>query len=198
MNYYFVEPREDELYHYGVRGMKWGVRKQQPISVGRRRLSQQMSLEQQKVARRAKIKKAAKVGAVVAGAALATYGVYKLHNIRMDNMAAVQRYFNTTTWNAHKSTYASRPNHPGYTIKANRYVSFSKNRLLGPQVKETVISKYSGGKSGTDTSTRYIGRGGSKFIGSKDIRNDLAWDYIGRNSRLGGTAYNVRYKLKGR
>lgn len=40
--------------------------------------------------------------------------------------------------------------------------------------------------------------GGSKFIGSKDIRNDLAWDYIGRNSRLGGTAYKVRYKLKGR
>lgn len=125
MNYYFSEPREDELYHYGVRGMKWGVRKQQPISVGRRRSSQQMSLEQQKAARRAKIKKAAKVGAVVAGAALATYGVYKVSKIRSANTTAVE------TWLL-KNGYSSTTKYADGRV--NSQLVKRSSTLLGPRL----------------------------------------------------------------
>lgn len=121
---------ENELYHFGVKGMKWGVRRNRSSFVstsGPKRLpgtyasdgngwtakakrlpgaivkkdgydksrtpkgvasltSQKSGKSKQKAAantpeakaRREKIKKAAKVGAAVAGTALAVYGVYKV------------------------------------------------------------------------------------------------------------------------
>lgn len=122
---------ENELYHFGVKGMKWGVRRNRSSFVstsGPKRLpgtyasdgngwtakakrlpgaivkkdgydkrrtpkgvasltSQKSGKSKQKVtantpeakaARKEKLKKAAKVGAAVAGTALAAYGVYKV------------------------------------------------------------------------------------------------------------------------
>ena len=70
---------KDELYHYGVAGMKWGVRKQTP-TVGRQRsfTDGHYSSEQ----RKARIKKAAKIGGAVAVTALAVYGGYKLSKLQ--------------------------------------------------------------------------------------------------------------------
>lgn len=69
--FYYRPP--DELYHYGIKGMKWGVRKQRESVGGQRSYSDGHYNEQ----RRAKIKKAAKVGAAVALTAVAAYGAYK-------------------------------------------------------------------------------------------------------------------------
>lgn len=105
--FYAVPQSSNELYHYGVKGMKWGKRKQyEPVGgLGRRmsgayqnmnnaRVARQQARQQQRSAKQAqrntpeaqaqraervaKAKKAAKIGAAVAGAALAAYGTYKL------------------------------------------------------------------------------------------------------------------------
>lgn len=68
---------QDYLMHFGVPGMKWGVRKQRLTSNVRVARSNK-SPSQQKAERKAKAKKAVKVGAVVAGSVLAAYGASKL------------------------------------------------------------------------------------------------------------------------
>lgn len=79
--FYAAPQRSDELYHYGVPGMKWGRRKARPVVTSNARRVSNTTPEQQaaqREARKAKAKKALKIGAAVAGTALAAYGTYKL------------------------------------------------------------------------------------------------------------------------
>lgn len=73
----------NELYHYGVKGMKWGHRKAPTVSTktGRNKSATNVSDSDAalKEARKAKIKKAAKIGAAVTATALVAYGAYKLN-----------------------------------------------------------------------------------------------------------------------
>ena len=78
MNYIITrtsDPRR-ELYHFGVKGMKWGHRKQTTNFQRDSSENTNKRTAEQKAARR---KKAIKIGAAVAGTALAVYGAYKLH-----------------------------------------------------------------------------------------------------------------------
>ena len=77
----------NELSHYGVRGMKWGIRKQRPMVIGRSRSKSYESADQQKAARRARAKRAAKIGAGIAVGVLAAYGAKKLYNKQVLEMA---------------------------------------------------------------------------------------------------------------
>lgn len=77
---YTVYP--DELCHFGVKGMKWGVRKRRPTSSvsmnGAKKTKKQRPNDQGvESARRSKMKKAVKIGAAAAGTALVIYGAYK-------------------------------------------------------------------------------------------------------------------------
>lgn len=73
----------DYLMHYGVPGMKWGVRKQRVTSgkTNRRSSKTSMSEADRKARRRRNIK-------ITAGVALAAYGAHKLYTGRLNNPAA--------------------------------------------------------------------------------------------------------------
>lgn len=86
---YVQYPYCNELYHYGVPGMKWGHRKAQPPAVTNARVRYKQAKDEYKQAKKdavtpeqraARRKKALVIGTAVAGTALAAYGAYKLNN----------------------------------------------------------------------------------------------------------------------
>ena len=71
-----------ELYHHGVKGMKWGVRRAQKRA-DRETRDAALTPEQQK--KRANVKKGIGIAAAVAGTALAAFGGYKLNKAINDH-----------------------------------------------------------------------------------------------------------------
>ena len=79
----------DELYHHGVKGMKWGVVRKHDTTSGLHRGSQESSTKSDKTNNRSKNtiqkeglsskqKNAIKIGAAAVGTTLAIYGTYKI------------------------------------------------------------------------------------------------------------------------
>ena len=113
-NIYTIDGKEFELKHYGVKGMKWGRRKVRPEPVGVSRRGGKASTDSPeaqaaaKEARRAKAKRAVKIGAAVVAAGMAVYGAKKLHDAVRDKnyeyrmeqgSKAIDAYIKkTTTW----------------------------------------------------------------------------------------------------
>lgn len=90
MNYKLVY--SDELYHHGVKGMKWGVRRQNKTSAGhgQNTASRGAASPEQ---RKARIKKAAKIGVAVAGTALAAYGGYKVYKLQGEAVTSLGKKY---------------------------------------------------------------------------------------------------------
>lgn len=79
----YILTSNGELYHAGVKGMKWGVRRYQKkdgslTPAGKKRYNDPESKSEQEQ-KKSRIKKIAIAGGVVAGTALAAIGAYKLN-----------------------------------------------------------------------------------------------------------------------
>jgi hypothetical protein len=163
----------NELMHYGVPGMKWGHRKARyyettgngqrtsgGTSVGTNRsaratkgsstssstkTTKKQLTPEQKAARR---KKALKVGAAVAGTALAAYGTYKLaqHVSNKRNQAAMK--------------------------KAQDYINENFMEKIGTSTLRdgTIQTHYSNGLHGPGTNSMTLNARGSKTLGQQNAR----------------------------
>ncbi len=93
MSIYYVAgiPYSNELYHWGIKGQKWGIRRYQNedgtlTEAGKKRYNTNSGNSTSQNAknvtssddRNEKIKKAAKIAAIAAAAGLTAYGMYKL------------------------------------------------------------------------------------------------------------------------
>lgn len=74
----YILASKDELYHYGVKGMRWGIRKKYDPHPRKKSSKQKRHIRKEK-SLTDKQKKYIKIGAAAATTALAVYGGYKLY-----------------------------------------------------------------------------------------------------------------------
>ena len=141
---YIYTANPNELYHYGVMGMKWGVRKDRYSSSknkGRVKLKTKNKLSKQQ---KAKIKKYAKVGAAVAVTGLAAYGGYKLYKTRQVNKALIGKFIENNGYIPVRrmTSYESMRFKDRTSFKKRTYKQDTiKKSLLGPTLTRRTETK---------------------------------------------------------
>lgn len=122
----------DYLIHYGVKGMKWGVR-HQPQRIGYSTSSTKLSEKQKKI-----LKRVAIGAAITGGVLLATYGAVKVHDIHnyrkiskaaKDAVQEVLRKRNRQAIMDAKSEY-SHPVYNNFDNKKDMIIDSYKDRVI--------------------------------------------------------------------
>ncbi len=79
-----------ELYHYGVPGMRWGIRRGNRASSSSKKQSSEKNTESSESKKQTRGKTAIKIGAAAVGTALAVYGAKKVHDLVRDKNTAIR------------------------------------------------------------------------------------------------------------
>lgn len=148
----------NELYHYGIKGMKWGVRRARKNDVSgtsskKRKTDSDDDQTTKKKGLSDRQKTALKVGAAAAGTALAVYGAYKVSKM-LKNKAADHSY---RTGKQIAETY----------LKQHKFTDYSLSNL----------SKYNNTMKYTDARTKKVSSStieAYKYLRNKDGRADVS------------------------
>lgn len=189
---------DNELYHYGVKGMKWGQRKfiprigrrrraaAQPIVSIRKRLSgsdsTQIAQRRKAVRRASNLKKVAKGAAIVGGTALAAYGVYKMHGVLKDSgnrkliKAGVKMYTNMAKGHA-ENVYNKASN---FYRNTKYIINAPKRAIQSTGIGKAAVTGFAGATLLSDANSiqqwvRRIHKNGK--VTGKDIK-DLGIDIL--------------------
>lgn len=95
----YIVIKGDELYHHGIKGIKWGVRRYQNAdgslkAAGRKRYTEGAKKQLTDEERAARNKKIAKTVAVVAGTAVVAAGAYAAHKYLKSTMSEADSIMN--------------------------------------------------------------------------------------------------------
>lgn len=174
----------NELYHHGILGQKWGVRRYQNkdgtlTTAGKKRRG--LSEKQKKA-----IKTAVTVGAIAAGVALASYGAYKINQkttqALIDSYSDVGRMFEARAENANNIAFSRLIDAEEERIKGSLEERISRdssdyhfniglaNQRIADDLNQKALSKKFGAKEKLSSAAEMIATGPKNFKSSKQQR----------------------------
>lgn len=205
MTYYMVAglPYSAELYHHGIKGQKWGIRRFQQengtlTSAGRERYADAIAKSEANAngnssrssQRKEKLKKIAKAAAITAGTAAVAYGTYKL--AKSGALSNVTNSINSSVRAEKRASTASRIKDAAFSFKMSDEELLSKITRLENEAKLTNLTYDSimnpsdpkkriilnAGKKTAETVLAGVGIYGIKALLTKKISPKEAADYL--------------------
>ena len=205
MTYYMVAglPYSAELYHHGIKGQKWGIRRFQQengtlTTAGRERYADSIAKSAANAngnssgssQRKEKLKKIAKAAAITAGTAAVAYGTYKL--AKSGALSNVTNSINSSDRAKKRATTASRIKDAAFSFKMSDEELLSKITRLENEAKLTNLTYDSimnpsdpkkriilnAGKKTAETVLAGVGIYGIKALLTKKISPKEAADYL--------------------
>lgn len=205
MTYYMVAglPYSAELYHHGIKGQKWGIRRFQQengtlTSAGRERYADAIAKSAANAngdssgssQRKEKLKRIAKAAAIAAGTAAVAYGTYKL--AKSGALSNVANSINSSDRAEKRATTASRIKDAAFSFKMSDEELLSKVARLENEAKLTNLTYDSimnpsdpkkriilnAGKKTAETVLAGVGIYGIKALLTKKISPKEAADYL--------------------
>lgn len=205
MTYYMVAglPYSAELYHHGIKGQKWGIRRFQQengtlTSAGRERYADAIAKSAANTngdssgssQRKEKLKRIAKAAAITAGTAAVAYGTYKL--AKSGALSNVANSINSSDRAEKRATTASRIKDAAFSFKMSDEELLSKINRLENEAKLTNLTYdsimnpsdpkkriiLSAGKKTAETVLAGVGIYGIKALLTKKISPKEAADYL--------------------